>query len=131
VSGAYWMSQRAERMLVDGASLGADLDLLAGAARGCDTLSQHLALCAVVEVGVMRAGGFGVMRATTRRKLGVAPGVGARLPWRLAGPVFLVGQIELGLPLTRPNVAIVPMPGDLYQPAVVVGRGWLGVEAAF
>ncbi len=116
----------------------ADFDYLGGRAEGCP-ISQRLPLrltaeaCVALDLGALRGTGdanSALAEATSHTIFWAAAMISARLRARIAGPVSLEGQAELGLPFVRHEFVFEDPRQRIFQvPAAGFGaRLGLGVE---
>lgn len=116
---------------------GGDVRILTGDLGVCAALLEsplELAPCAAVEVGQIRARGFGVSETGEGSRVWAAFKVGGALVWRpLPAPlddIGLTARLDLVLPLTRPQFVLEGF-GEVHRPAAGSGRGALGLEVRF
>lgn len=128
LAGMYWLGQRATLASSDA---GGDVDLLAGTLRGCYAVIATVGACAGVEVGALHAVGVNATDAMTHRTLWLAPAVGVVARWPLGNRMGVVAHGDLAAPVTRPHFVLDGNPDDIFQPAPVVGRVGLALEAQF
>ena len=81
--------------------------------------------CAVVEVGVLQASGFGVTSPKTQRDWWVAPGVGLQLSRRMASGAELVVGADAQLAAVRPRFELATLP--LFTPHLIIPALRLGL----
>lgn len=114
-------------------SVGADVELVAGEARGCALPAIGgvvLPICAGFELGVMRAVGFGTAQTRASDQLWAAVVIGPALRWHLVGPMSLWLEGEALLALNRPEFHFRNLP-LLYKPEPAAAQGWAGLEVRF
>jgi hypothetical protein len=123
---SYWAAERAT--LATGA--GGDVWLMVGGVRGCiSPLHSRFEIggCAALEVGTMNAEGFGVEHPGEGSALWVAPVVGLRGSYRLAGPLAAVADIDAAFPLIQ-RTFLLENVGDVYRPPGATPRFALGLK---
>jgi hypothetical protein len=114
-------------------NVGADVSLVAGEARGCllpAIGSVVLPICGGVEVGMMRASGFGAALTRTSDQLWAALVFGPALQWHLVGPLSLWLEGEALLALNRPEFHFRNL-SLLYKPEPAAAQAWSGLELRF
>ncbi len=115
------------------ANVGADLNLLFGAARGCVTPGRGrwvFPICGGLELGVMRGVGFGVPATSTTTGVwgGVVIGPAVRL--RLLTQLSLWVEADASLTLLKPEFHMRNLP-TLFTPPAGGSRAAAGFEANF
>lgn len=127
---------------------GARLALIAGALRGChailpwdappalDTGAFALGACLGLELGSMTGEGFGLSRTNEGSALWIAPRGDARLGLGLVGPLGLVAELGLAVPVDRRRFVFETGSGAdavvvVHEPFAVSGRAALLAEASF
>ena len=113
----------------DLASAGSDVGLSTAALHGCARPwpgAIRFDGCGGVELGRLRAEGFGVEHPKTEGALWSALFAGALMTWPV-GDFALRLQVGAAVPLTRPSVVLEPH-GEVHRPSAVVARGAIGVS---
>ena len=122
----FWFGRRAT---LASSAEGGDLDLLAGTLRGC--YGERVGGCAGIELGGLHASGVGTTTTMTHWTSWLAPSAGVVGRWPVAERIWIVAHADLAIPLTRPHFVIDGNQTDVFQPAAVVGRGSVALEARF
>jgi hypothetical protein len=125
--GAVWIP-RARAELSDG--VGGELTAVDVLARGCWLPLRgvlELGLCGALDVGWVRAQGFGVDDPAEGEAQWVAPGLATLLVWTFAEPVALRVDAVMTVPLHRPSYRIEHR-GEVHQAEPVSGRLTVGLE---
>lgn len=113
--------------------LGADLQLFAGAVRGClapEVGSWLFPLCAGAELGAMRGRGFGVPEAAVSSGLWGGVVFGPAVQWRMTRALSLWLETDAVLTILSPEFHMRNLP-ELYSPGPLGARASLGFETEF
>jgi hypothetical protein len=113
--------------------VGADLQLFAGAVRGCVTPGEGrwwFPICLGAELGMMRGRGFGVPESAATRGVWGGLALGPALQWRMTRRLSLWLEADAVLTLLRPEFHMRNLP-SLYEPPALSGRAVAGFEAHF
>jgi hypothetical protein len=114
-------------------SVGADLQVFMGAARGCVTPGSGrwlFPICGGLELGMMRGQGFGVDRAGSSSGLWGGVAIGPAMQFRTSQRLSLWVEADATLTLLRPEFHIRNLP-TLYAPAAGGSRASAGFELNF
>jgi hypothetical protein len=122
----FWLGRRAT---LASSTEGGDLGLLAATLRGC--YGERVGGCAGIELGGLHASGVGTTTTMTHWTTWAAPSAGVVARWPVGDRMSVVAHGDIAIPLTRPHFVIAGNQTDVFQPAPVVVRGSLALEARF
>jgi hypothetical protein len=116
-------------------SAGGAVDLYAGSAAACWALLAtrvELGPCLGLEIGRLRAQGFGVTDPSQGSALWSAARLGGAFAYRPseALPLFLGLRLDLAVPFSRPGFVLSNV-GTVHRPAPAAGRALAGLEVRF
>jgi hypothetical protein len=113
--------------------VGARFSLFSGTARGCLEAALgalRLPLCVGVELGALRATGFGTERRFTTDRLFAAIVLGPALRLPLLDPLFAWLELDALLVIARPGYRMRNL-ATLYRPDPAAARALMGLELEF
>ncbi|MEO7329351.1 MAG: hypothetical protein ABI193_12275, partial [Minicystis sp.] len=112
---------------------GGAVDLYAGSAAACWRFFAarfELGPCLGLEVGRLRAQGFGVSDPSQGSALWAAWRAGGALGYRPVGPLILGLRLEVAVPFARPGFVLSNV-GTVHRPSAAAGRALGGIEVRF
>lgn len=128
LEGSYWIPRTTERLA--GSAVRVQLGTVA--VRGCGQLVRErfdAVLCAGPQLGGMRGDGKDARNARTAAGVWFGLGAGVALSWWFRPRWALAGGLDVAVPVVHPAFRLAgATPVQLYAPAAVSGRLWLGIE---
>ncbi len=129
VGASTWL-ERSRSVDTDDGVRGADLSLKAAGLRACYLPAARVWTCAAGELGSMRGIGFGADDDFDRSSTWLAGGASAVAPFSLSRSFNIVVIADALAPIRRPRF-LHDGPVEVYQPAPVIGRLWVGAAVQF
>jgi hypothetical protein len=136
--GASYVPPQTVRLAAPFADVGARVGAWTGLTRGClvsTWAGLEFPLCLGVELGVLRAAGFGTPERRTWSLFFGAITLGPAWRWRFTRMLALWSELDLSLAFARPNFTVFDRGTSgslsLYRPGSVAGAAILGLEFSF